>query len=32
MDKTFHSSNGEHVNHISNTNQKIERQILRENS
>ncbi|KAL4084353.1 hypothetical protein QTP88_028176 [Uroleucon formosanum] len=31
IDKTFHSSNGEHVNHASNNNEKIERQILREN-
>jgi len=31
IDKTFHSLNGEHVNHASNNNQKIERQILREN-
>ena len=32
MDKTFHSSNGEHVNHVSNNKQKIEKQIVRENS
>jgi len=32
MDKTFHSSNGEHGNHVSNNNQKIERQTLRENA
>jgi len=31
IDKTFHSSNGKHVNHASNNNEKIERQILREN-
>ena len=32
IDKTFHSPDGEHGNHASNNNQKIERQILRENS
>jgi len=32
IDKTFHSSNSEHVNHASNNNQQIfERHILREN-
>jgi len=30
MDKTFHASNGKHIYHVSNNNQKIERQILRE--
>ena len=31
MDKTYNSSNGEHMNHVNINNQKIERQILREN-